>query len=445
MAALDFPNTPTVNQVFTSGGSSWTWDGVKWIVSAGPGGKPLISGNNLADVASVPTSRSNLGLGTMAVQNAASVVITGSSIDGTNIGAVTPGAGAFTSLTMSGNATCSGTVTTNSLTVTTGTPVSQGASSGWNFADRGGGGTSGMIYRSGTSGRLWLSDYGDAFSFNNAGGCSTATTLTVGTSLTVNSNATFPSAGGSGGVTIGSAASYPLYVHVTGGQNAWILNQVDGVRQWGSGCNSAGDYYIYDMSGSKYGLLCQATNGHVTTGGTTIIKSDYGSWGAGELETGTVNGFVIDGLGSTTAISGYSAINADVQNGNSNLVFFTTNSRATAVGSIVTNGSSTIYNTTSDARRKKNLRPLAKEVDVGRMIDAIEPVAFEWTHLPDEPTGHGFIAQDLYKVAPEAVRPGFDDVELHPWGVDFSKLVPYMIAEMQQMRARIAELETSHG
>jgi Chaperone of endosialidase len=444
MAALDFPNTPTINQVFTSGGSSWTWDGVKWVVSAGPGGKPLISGNNLADVASVPTSRSNLGLGTMAVQNAASVAITGgtitgSAIDGTVIGGTTPAAATFT------NATCNGTVTTNSLTVTTGTPVSQSANAGWNFWDRGLGGTTGMIYRSGAVGRLWLSDYGDVFAFNNAGGCSTATTMSVGTSLTVNGNVTCPSVAGSGGVTIGSAASYPLYVHVTGGHNAWILNQVDGVRQWGSGCDSAGNYYIYDMSGSKYGLLCEAANGHVTTGGTTIIKSDYGNWGAGELETGTVNGFVADGIGSTTAITGYCAANLDVQNGNSYLAFFTTNSRATAVGSIVTNGSSTIYNTTSDARRKKNMRPLAKEIDVGHMIDAIEPVAFEWTHLPDEPTGHGFIAQDLYKVAPEAVRPGFDDVELHPWGVDFSKLVPYIIAEMQQMRARIAELETSHG
>lgn len=28
--AIDFPANPTVNQVFVSGGTSWTWDGVKW-------------------------------------------------------------------------------------------------------------------------------------------------------------------------------------------------------------------------------------------------------------------------------------------------------------------------------------------------------------------------------------------------------------------------------
>jgi len=32
--AIDFPNSPTVGQVFTSGGSSWQWDGVKWVAQA---------------------------------------------------------------------------------------------------------------------------------------------------------------------------------------------------------------------------------------------------------------------------------------------------------------------------------------------------------------------------------------------------------------------------
>lgn len=29
--ALDFPNTPTVGSTFTSGGTSWVWDGTKWV------------------------------------------------------------------------------------------------------------------------------------------------------------------------------------------------------------------------------------------------------------------------------------------------------------------------------------------------------------------------------------------------------------------------------
>jgi hypothetical protein len=30
---LNFPDAPTLNQVFTAAGRSWSWDGTKWIVS----------------------------------------------------------------------------------------------------------------------------------------------------------------------------------------------------------------------------------------------------------------------------------------------------------------------------------------------------------------------------------------------------------------------------
>jgi hypothetical protein len=37
--ALDFPNAPALNAVFSSGGQSWRWDGVKWVIgSSGPAG-----------------------------------------------------------------------------------------------------------------------------------------------------------------------------------------------------------------------------------------------------------------------------------------------------------------------------------------------------------------------------------------------------------------------
>ena len=30
MAAIDFPNTPTVGQTFTVGATTWKWDGTTW-------------------------------------------------------------------------------------------------------------------------------------------------------------------------------------------------------------------------------------------------------------------------------------------------------------------------------------------------------------------------------------------------------------------------------
>lgn len=31
MAALDFPASPTLNQVYTANGSSWMWNGLSWV------------------------------------------------------------------------------------------------------------------------------------------------------------------------------------------------------------------------------------------------------------------------------------------------------------------------------------------------------------------------------------------------------------------------------
>jgi hypothetical protein len=49
------------------------------------------------------------------------------------------------------------------------------------------------------------------------------------------------------------------------------------------------------------------------------------------------------------------------------------------------------------------------------------------------------IAQELLEVAPEAVSQGeTEDVMM---GVDYSKLVPMLIKEIQSLRNRVAQLE----
>ena len=111
------------------------------------------------------------------------------------------------------------------------------------------------------------------------------------------------------------------------------------------------------------------------------------------------------------------------------------NGSATTVGSIKSHGSTTQYNTTSDERMKENIQDAG---DAGDKIDAIQIRQFDWkdsNHHED----FGVIAQELNEVAPEAVSKGYTEEDM--WGVDYSKLVPTLIKEIQSLRNRVAELE----
>jgi hypothetical protein len=82
---------------------------------------------------------------------------------------------------------------------------------------------------------------------------------------------------------------------------------------------------------------------------------------------------------------------------------------------------------------KENVRDMT---DSGAILDAIRPRLFDWKW--GGKNFHGFIAQELNLVYPEAVSVGDDK---HPWAVDYSKLVPVLTAEIKSLRARVAELE----
>jgi hypothetical protein len=110
------------------------------------------------------------------------------------------------------------------------------------------------------------------------------------------------------------------------------------------------------------------------------------------------------------------------------------NSSNTVVGTITTTASATAYNTSSDRRLKENIAPADS---AGAVIDAIEVVKHDWK--AGGHTRYGMIAQDLHAIAPEAVKVGDDGDEVKDtWGVDYSKLVPMLVKEIQSLRARLA-------
>ena len=107
----------------------------------------------------------------------------------------------------------------------------------------------------------------------------------------------------------------------------------------------------------------------------------------------------------------------------------------TAVGSITSNTSVTLYNTTSDQRLKQNI---VDAPEFGSVIDSLQVRSYDWK------TDHthqraGFVAQELVTVAPEAVHQPVDPDDM--MAVDYSKLVPMLVKEIQSLRKRILTLE----
>ena len=155
-----------------------------------------------------------------------------------------------------------------------------------------------------------------------------------------------------------------------------------------------------------------------------------GDWivGSTTIPDGTNTAMAWSTSGDTSLLVGGSGTG-----GNQQIGFINGNG---AVGSITTTGSSTAYNTSSDVRLKKNI---VDAQDSGADVDALQVRSFDWksdnTHQR-----YGFIAQELVTVAPEAVHQPTDTEKM--MGVDYSKLVPMLVKELQSLRKRVAELES---
>lgn len=120
--------------------------------------------------------------------------------------------------------------------------------------------------------------------------------------------------------------------------------------------------------------------------------------------------------------------------------YYTGAAPAAVVGSITTNGTGVSYYTTSDYRLKRNVQPLAGALDIVRRL---RPVSFAWEI--DGSAGTGLIAHELQAEIPQAVSGAKDetndDGSIKPQCVDYSKLVPYLVATIHELIDRVRELE----
>jgi hypothetical protein len=211
-----------------------------------------------------------------------------------------------------------------------------------------------------------------------------------------------------------------------GSSFATNYSQEAGTHRWfHAASGTAGDAFTFSES------MRIDASGNLLVGCT----SSMGGGGADGI-----NGFGVEGSGggkfvaiqNTTDANMYIAKNSGYSNSN----FISFYVAGTKVGGIVTNGTTTAYNTSSDQRLKENIEDAD---DAGSKIDAIQVRKFDWK-VDGSHQDYGMVAQELQAVAPEAVSAPEDSDEM--MGVDYSKLVPMMLKEIQSLRARVSELES---
>jgi hypothetical protein len=148
----------------------------------------------------------------------------------------------------------------------------------------------------------------------------------------------------------------------------------------------------------------------------------------------------VDAKFKVQAASGNTTFNCfNAGSGSQTYIAFNVSGGGTSTGSITTNGSTTAYNTSSDVRLKDNILDAPSASDD---IDAIQVRSFDW-RADGSHQKYGMVAQELNTVAPEAVSAPEDPDEM--MGVDYSKLVPMLVKEIQSLRARVAQLETEEA
>lgn len=113
---------------------------------------------------------------------------------------------------------------------------------------------------------------------------------------------------------------------------------------------------------------------------------------------------------------------------------------STGAATFASSVTATSYITSSDYRLKENVQPMIGSLD---KISALKPVTYDW--ISDGSSAGGFIAHELQEVMPNAVvgeKDAVDDKgEIKPQGIDFGKVLPHLVAAIQELTTRLAALE----
>ena len=300
-----------------------------------------------------------------------------------------------------------------------------------------------------TTGRFIVSN-SDTTSYITANGSANASpntlSLITNTEIKMHTGASYTErmridSSGRVGIGVSTVAGYSngsLQIHATSalGAGLWLTESASG-----SGVSDGLRLVQYNNNTTLY----NGEAGYMALGTANTERMRIDS--SGNLLVGTTSQFAsgkvsIDAGTSSNGLSidvgyalgaGFTGISIDRTGADGQVLSF--NRAGTAVGNVSVTGTATAYNTSSDQRLKENI---ADADDAGYKIDAIQVRKYDWK-ADGAHQDYGMIAQELQLVAPEAVSGDADSEEM--MGVDYSKLVPMLIKEIQSLRNRVATLE----
>jgi hypothetical protein len=212
------------------------------------------------------------------------------------------------------------------------------------------------------------------------------------------------------GPTVGG--SYGSGYYVTSGNYNTILGAYNG-NQGGLDIRTSSNYIVLsDGAGNPRGIFDNS--------GTFLV-------GVTASTASPVQGIVISGSSSSGVYIGHAS---GTSGGN---YYQTFSYNGGVIGSISQSGTTAVlYNVTSDQRLKENI---VDADSASSLVDALQVRQFDWKSDRSHQR-YGFIAQELVNVAPEAVHQPADPEEM--MAVDYSKLVPMLVKEIQSLRKRLA-------
>jgi len=220
---------------------------------------------------------------------------------------------------------------------------------------------------------------------------------------------------------------------------------VDGtIGSWNTVYNHQNSKIVFDKNAGNTGQLLFFTQGGSGITERMRIDSD-GKVGIGKTASGCT--LDVEPNNNTHAIrangaqAGYATILCDNRDssGTRHYISFRINNGVT--GKITSTGSSTVYATSSDYRLKENVVSISDGIT---RLKTLKPSRFNWK-VDSSTTVDGFLAHEVTAV-PEAVVGTKDEVDSdnNPvyQAIDEGKLVPLLVAALQEAITKIETLET---